>query len=125
VAIALVCASASAFQLPAKPLQLRAAAAATAVGAPALPAFAEYGKELVPGTEYGDVLMSFTNMGSAVLGMACTAVVFSKFMDFALRYGADEGCIISRAKGEEVCGKIIDRGEQGCVLTDDEGWVCA
>ena len=83
--------------------------------------------------------------------MACTAVVFSKFMDFALRYGADEGmlpriklsenhapsegvrnvyrgctgCIISRAKGEEVCGKIIDRGEQGCVLTDDEGWVCA
>ena len=45
--------------------------------------------------------------------------------DFFLKYGSEEGCIISKATDKEVCGRIIDNGEQGCILSDTEGWVCA
>lgn len=45
--------------------------------------------------------------------------------DYMLKFGADEACIISAATGKEVCGKVIDDGEQGCVLSDREGWVCS
>ena len=44
--------------------------------------------------------------------------------DFLLKFGAEEACIISQATGEEACGRIIDQGESGCVLSDTQGWVC-
>ena len=55
---------------------------------------------------------------SAIVGIA---------FDFFLKYGADEACIISRSTGQEVCGHVIDRGEgeEYCVLSDKEGWICA
>ena len=61
----------------------------------------------------------------AVRSALPSTVVFGVAFDYALKFGADDGCIVSGATGEEVCGKIIDRGDQGCVLSDSEGWVCA
>ena len=54
-----------------------------------------------------------------------SAVIVGLGFDYMLKFGADEACIISAATGKEVCGKVIDDGEQGCVLSDREGWVCS
>lgn len=58
--------------------------------------------------------------------LAFLVVIVGAFFDFALKYGAEEDvCIISGATDKEVCGRVIDHGETGCVLSDTEGWVCA
>jgi hypothetical protein len=59
-----------------------------------------------------------------MLQVGITAIVSVSF-DFFLKYGSEEGCIISRAYDKEVCGRIIDDGSQECVLSDTEGWICA
>ena len=64
-------------------------------------------------------------MLSATIGIAATAAIVGFGVDYMLKFGADEACIISAATGKEVCGKVIDDGEQGCVLSDREGWVCS
>lgn len=66
-------------------------------------------------------------MASAVLGLAGAALIFSVGFNFILKFGTepDDACIVSAATGKEVCGRVIDNGEQGCVLSDSEGWVCA
>ena len=71
--------------------------------------------------------MNYDNMASALVGFAGTAVVFGLAFDYMLKFGTemDDACIISGATGEEVCGRVIDGGEQGCVLSDSLGWVCA
>merc|ERR1719174_1756000 len=117
--LALTIQTTTAFRLPAP----RARAIGAAVATSPFPAFALH--ELAPGSEWGDVLMDKSAFLSAGLGLAGSVVAFSFFFDFCLKYGADEGCVISRATGDEVCGYVIDRGEQGCVLSDSEGWVCS
>ena len=111
--------SASALKLPSS---LKPTVAAATLAAP-LPAFAVAGHELVSG-EYGDVAMNSDAMLSAVAGTVIAFGLVGAGFDYMLKYGASEGCIISDFSGEEVCGKIIDRGEQGCVLSDELGWVC-
>lgn len=57
------------------------------------------------------------------------AVIATATFDFFLKYGAEEACIISDSSGKEVCGQLIydkvNFGDQGCILDDQEGWVCA
>lgn len=71
------------------------------------------------------MVVSANGMASAAVGLAATAVILGLGFDYMLKFGADDACIISGATGEEVCGKLIDGGEQGCVLSDKEGWVCS
>ena len=63
-----------------------------------------------------------------VLSFAC-AVVATQAFDFFLKFGSEEACIISDSSGKEFCGHMMydqeNFGDQGCILTDEEGWVCA
>merc|ERR1719473_672156 len=111
IRMALLLSTASALRLPVP--QVRTVAAA--VSAAPLPALAVH--ELAPGKGFGDVAMSADGLLSAGLGFVITAAIFGVAFDYALKYGSDDGCIISGATGEEVCGKIIDRGDSGCVLS--------
>ena len=53
------------------------------------------------------------------------AAVVSAFFDYMLKFGADKACIISSTTGKEVCGYVLDESQEGCVLTDHDGWQCA
>ena len=54
----------------------------------------------------------------------CVAVIIVLGFDYMLKFGTEEACIIAQADGKEACGRIIDQGESGCVLSDSRGWVC-
>ena len=54
----------------------------------------------------------------------CLAVIVVLGFDYMLKFGTEEACIIAQADGKEACGRIIDQGESGCVLSDSRGWVC-
>jgi len=81
--------------------------------------------KVLPGTEYGDVIMSQNNVASAALGLVMLLGVFFAFFDYMLKFGAEKACIISSTTGKKVCGYILDASQDGCVLTDHDGWQCA
>ena len=68
--LALLLPFATALRLPAP--HVGAAAAATALSSPVAAFAYENGHKLAPGTDYGDVALSYSNFGSAVLGFAFT-----------------------------------------------------
>ena len=51
--------------------------------------------------------------------------VFFAVFDYMLKFGAEKACIISSTTGKKVCGYILDASQDGCVLTDHDGWQCA
>lgn len=51
--------------------------------------------------------------------------VFFAFFDYMLKFGSEKACIISSTTGKPVCGYVLDASQEGCVLTDHEGWQCA
>lgn len=115
--------AASALRLPAATGKV--AAAASFAPLPALAYGSEPVHRLVEGTDYGDVLMSASNFGSAALAFGVTVGVAKMGFDFLLKYGTEEACIIDYVYDKEVCGHIIDPENDHCVLSDTDGWVCA